>query len=228
MLVAPKEVSEEGKNWRDIYFTAIFDGSHFVISRSDYVETNFAPPVDTVGEQFQLRDFIPGARAAIALKKPIVHTPVAGIIKQDNPTFIDGTAIDPQGLAYAVLAGLVPEEHFEKVIEHFKKADSKIGIQVFVPISGKTREEDEWLKNVKGMVVWPHVSWTAAKALIKMGALHMAEEQIKKLMEHCDCREWVACDPVTGEVFKGGDPEQGWSATAMLSGMAALKEYYAA
>lgn len=178
------------------------------------------------GEIFEPRDFIPGVRASIALDNPVIPTPVADIIKEYNPSFTDGTKIDPQGLAYAVLADLVPQEHFEKVVEYFTAADSKIGVQVFVPISGKSKEEEAWLRKVKGKVVWPHVTWTVVRALIKMGAMNMADEQIKKLMKHCGCSEWVAVDPDTQEVFKGGDPEQGWSATSMKMGINAQRKYY--
>ncbi len=58
--------------------------------------------------------------------------------------------------------------------------------------------------------------------MIRKGSIHISEQQIEKLMEHCGLNEWVAVDPETGEVYKGGDPGQGWSTMKM-----AIKLLYA-
>jgi len=181
------------------------------------------------GDQFKPIDFLPGKRASIALDQPVNSTPIDAIIKKDNPTFIKGENIDPQALAHAVLSGLIPKKHYDQVLEYFAAADSKIGVQVFVPISGKTDEESLLLQKVKGQVVWPHVSWTVVKALIAMHSelsLNMAEEQRDKLMQLGGCSEWYALDPETQQPVQGGDPQQGWAATSMLMASEAFYNYY--
>ena len=95
-----------------------------------------------------------------------------------------------------------------------------------MPISAKTKEEDEWLRKVKGNVVWPHVSWPVVRALIKMEAIDMAEKQIEKLLKHCGCSEWVAADSKSEMVYPGGEAKQRWSATSMKMGIKDLYQYY--
>lgn len=179
--------------------------------------------------KFEVRDFIPGTRASIALNNPVTPTPIASIIQEHNPAFITGKTPDPQSLAIAVLAGLIPKEHYKDIFQCFLRADSKIGVQVFVPISGKTSEEALLLSTVKGQVVWPHVTWSVVMALIKMEEepyLNMAEEQRDKLMQLGGCSEWYAIDPESETPVAGGDPLQGWAASAMQLANQALYDYY--
>ncbi len=178
---------------------------------------------------FQPIDFLPGNRAEIALDQPVNPTPVAGIVKQENPTFIEGKTVDPQSLALAVLARLIDKVHYDQVIDLFQAADSPIGVQVFVPISGKTKDESLLLQRVKGQVVWPHISWLVVKALISMDterSLNMAEEQRDKLMALGGCSEWYAIDPETQKPIAGGESEQGWAATMMISAIEDFYNYY--
>lgn len=180
-------------------------------------------------DQFKPRDFIPGERAVNGLDHPVHPTPIASLIKEDNPNFTKGRTPDPQGLAQAVLAGLIEPRNYNEVIRIFAEADSPIGISVFCPISGKTKAETDLLKAVKGEVVWPHVSWTVVRALIAMGtpeALNMAEEQRDKLMRFTGSGEWYAIDPKTKQPVQGGDPEQGWSASSMILALNAFYDYY--
>ncbi len=179
--------------------------------------------------EFTSLDFIPGRRSFSALDDPIHPTPVAGIIKKDNPLFIRGERSDPQSLALAVLSGLIPKQYYDDVLTRFLSADSPIGIRVFVPISGKNEEETLLLQKVKGQVVWPHVSWNIVRALLFMNSekyVHVAEEQREKLMQLGGCSEWYALDPDTGLAIKGGDPLQGFSATAMLMANEDFYKYY--
>lgn len=180
-------------------------------------------------EEFKPRDFIPGKRAALAFTQPINPTPVDKIITQDNPSFPLGQAADGQSLALAVIAGLIDPQYYDKVIDHFEAADSPIGVRVFAPISGKTEEETALLAQVKGQVVWPHVTWNIVRALIKMGterSLNMAEEQRDKLMKLGGCSEWYAIDPQTQKGIQGGDPQQGWAATTMIMALDDFYNYY--
>lgn len=187
--------------------------------------------------EFEPRDFLPGSRAAIALDHPINPTPIDHIIKRDNPTFIDGKTVDCQSLAHAVLTGLIDKCHYDKVIDLFKAADSTIGVQVFVPISGRNEKEALLLSRVKGQVVWPHVSWSVVSALIAMGteeSLNFAEEQRDKLMalgrssEFGGCSEWYAIDPDTSKPVRGGETAQGWAATSMITAIDDFYRYYSA
>ncbi len=180
--------------------------------------------------QFNPRDFIPGERTFKGLDHPVNPSPIDSIIKEDNPQFIEGRTADPQSLAQAVLAGLIEPRYYDEVIQLFAKADSPIGIQVFVPISGKTKKESDLLKAVKGAVIWPHVSWTVVRALIAMGteaSLEMAENQRAKLTRLTGLGEWYAIDPETKESIQGGDPEQGWSASSLILAMDDFYQYYA-
>lgn len=175
-------------------------------------------------------DFIPGERAKVGLDHPLTSSPVISLIKEHNPGFVEGQQIDPQGLAYAVLAGLVPSKYYSEVCALLKAADSPIGVQVFVPISGKTEAENQLLKRAHGQVVWPQVSWSVVRALTAMGtdeALDLAEVQREKIAQHCGHGEWYAMDPVSEAVIQGGDPAQGWSATSCILAQDDLWNFYA-
>ncbi|GEM_PF-3003898 len=192
-------------------------------------------------EKFHPRDFVQGDHARIDLKdlgntkSPI---PNVALLQNENPGFLSGEEVDPQSLAQAVLAGLVHVDHYDKVIELLQQADSPIGVEVFVPISTKTEEESEVLKQAKGRVVWPHISWAIVQALIfikesgaslKTDPLDFAERQREKLMHlpHSGCGEWYAHDPSKEErITGGGDPKQGWSAAQMLLGMQSFFDHY--
>ncbi len=181
------------------------------------------------GGEFAPRDFIPGRRAGL-VDHPVNPSPVDKIITEDNPTFIHGKTVDGQSLALAVLTGLIDAQYYNKVIDYFEAADSPIGVRVFAPISGKTDKESLLLKEVKGQVVWPHVSWSIVRALIKMGterSLNMAEEQRDKLMRLGGCGEWYAIDPRTQACIRGGDSQQGWAATGMIMAIDDFYRYYA-
>jgi hypothetical protein len=171
-------------------------------------------------------DFVPGKRAIAerpgelpaGLVSPIVSTPIIPLIIKHNPDFIHGKQIDPQSLARAVLLGLVPQEQYDQVVECFKKNDSPIGVEVFIPISGTNDREKELLDTVHGRVVWPHISWTVVRALIAMGtraSLEMAEQQAEKLMKLPGLGEWYAQDP-SGSAVQCGDPSQGWTASSLI------------
>ncbi|MEI8365361.1 MAG: DUF84 family protein [Parachlamydiaceae bacterium] len=181
------------------------------------------------GTKFNPKDFIPGKRAGIFLDSLVNPSPIDVIVRKCNPDFVKGTTADPQALAQAVLTGLIPPEYYDEVIRLFAAADSKIGVQVFVPISGKTQEETELLQKVKGLVVWPHITWVVIRALIAMDterSLNIAEEQRDKLMQLGGCSEWYAIDPDTQEPVKGGDPLQGWSASSMIMAFDDFYQHY--
>lgn len=165
---------------------------------------------------FAPRDFIPGVRATLGLGFPLIPNPATSLIMEYNPDFVRGESVDPQSLAYAVLQGLIPENEYDRVVDYFLADDSPIGVSVFVPISGKTKEETELLRKVKGRVVWPHVSWTVFRAALFMGtpkAMRLALELREKLTK-LGFGEWYAMNE--GRVIQGGDPQQGWSASSML------------
>ncbi len=171
-------------------------------------------------DTFSPRDFIPGERAQKSLVKAVNPTPSSKIVVEHNPEFVSGKNVDPQSLAHAVINGLIDEKYYDQVVKHFMEQDSKIGVTVFVPISGKTEEEAKLLNEVKGRVVWPHVSWAVVSALTKMGTVSaklMASEQTQKL-SNLGFGEWYAMNPKTKnkKPIQGGDPQQGWAARAMM------------
>jgi hypothetical protein len=172
---------------------------------------------NVIQHQLLCRDFIPGERALLGMDNPIHPTPVTALIREFHPSFPDGLEVDPQGLAYAVLAGLVPREDYDDVCTVFRHADSEVGIRVFVPISGKSSEENKVMHRAEGRVNWPHIAWVAVRALRYMDTVQsrcIAEEQRRKLVELGGCAEWYALGPVAG-----GDEGQGWSASGVVDSM---------
>src|SRR5665647_1035861 len=135
-------------------------------------------------------------------------------MRECHPEFMTGLGVDPQGLSYAVLSGLVPECDYDDVCTAFEKADSEIGIRVFVPISGKSQEENVVMRKARGWVNWPHIAWAVYRALEYMDTARsrwMAEEQKRKLVALRGCAEWYAIGPVAG-----GDGLQGWSSSGVI------------
>lgn len=182
-----------------------------------------------------VRDFIPGQRAQLGLVKPIEPTPVLDLIKKHNPDFVNGSQTDPQGLAHAVLNGLVDPQNYDQCVDLFMECDSDIGIAVFVPISSKSESERHILDQAKGRVVWSHISWLVVRALLYMNtkkSLHYAEQQRDKLVSMLSsstspmCSEWYAQLDQCAQIYAGGEQQQGWSATGFLMAMQSFAQYY--
>lgn len=194
---------------------------------ADKIKSSIKNRLLTEKEQFKPKDFIPGKRAELGLTSALTPSPAVPIILNHNPKFVSGENVDPQSLAHAVLNGLISKERYSKVLEYFRDQDSEIGVTVFVPISGKTEEESKLLQDVKGRVMWPHVTWTVVSALIHMGtpeSILMAKEQVNKLISLKGFGEWYAVEPKNKNIVQGGDPQQGWAASSMLIAMAALDQ----
>jgi non-canonical (house-cleaning) NTP pyrophosphatase len=124
------------------------------------------------------RDFLPGP--AVPAKEPVPAF-IQSLLDQD-PVFAMGTRPDPQGLAYAVLAGLCTTD---EVVEWWRLSDSPTGVTVFVPISAREGQEQELLMKAKGFVVWPHINWIIVRAAYHLGtpkAKTFAREQQAKLL----------------------------------------------
>jgi len=184
------------------------------------------------------RDFVPGKRAALTFVAPIKASPSNHLIGKYEPDFAKGTVIDPQGVALALLQNLVPEAWLTPqvgcrqvwlgvpLLNALKQHDSAIGITQFVPISGKSQAESRALEQLKGRVVWPHISWLLVRALEHLalthpncGAQELADQQRAKLHIHLGdgCGEWYGYDAMTTQqVIQGGDPQQAWSAAGIV------------
>jgi hypothetical protein len=158
------------------------------------------------------------------------------LLLNQNRTFFTGNIPDIQGLAYAVLSPnqLVPIYEYSQVLKVFMDNDSPIGTTVFVPISGRNKQEEDALVKCRGRVVWPHISWAVVQASIKIAststehehiAIDFAENQRQKL-ETLGLGEWYACDPETKSIVNGGEPEQCWSATSFMRASEMFTEFY--
>ena len=187
------------------------------------------------------KDFLPGERASEALTNPIHVMPqnITNIIQTHNPLWITGEQIDIQGLSYLILGDNLIDfsnkNFISTLLKYFVQADSPIGFTVFVPISGKNKKEENILFQVKGRVVWPHVTWTATRALLKIAlltsstqALYLAEETKKKLLNLPEqgSREWYAYNSETKEIYGGGCQNQGWNFSNMILTNLSFYEFY--
>jgi hypothetical protein len=166
--------------------------------------------------KFHPRDFIPGERVNDGIL-PVMPLPpyVARLIDQQGPEFLQGKTIDPQGLALAVLSGLVDKKDYPQVIRDFESCDSELGIQVFTPISATSEHEVGVLLRNHGWVVWPNISYRVVQALKYMDtpeSKRMAELQIQKLHNLPEMAEWYAKNLEDNTVYVGGAPMQGWHA----------------
>ncbi len=161
-------------------------------------------------------DFIPGKRINDQMT-PVIPLPpyVTSLINEQDAPFLQGKTIDPQGLALAVLAGLVDERNYPDIIKCFQQCDSDIGVKVFTPISATSAEEREVLLESKGNVVWPNISYRVVQALDFMNtpeSSKMAELQMQKLNDLPQMAEWYATKGKNA-IYIGGSPMQGWHAS---------------
>ncbi|MDF1683106.1 MAG: DUF84 family protein [Legionellaceae bacterium] len=166
------------------------------------------------------RDFIPGERVKDGIL-PVMPLPtyVVRLIDKQGPEFLQGKTVDPQGLALAVLSGLVDKKDYPQVISHFESCDSDIGIKVFTPISATSEHEVGVLLRNHGWVVWPNISYRVVQALNFMDtpeSKHMAELQVQKLSYLPSINEWYAKNLEDNTVYVGGAPMQGWHAGGLL------------
>lgn len=198
----------------------------------------------------RLLDFVPGPRcceAALAPGGAVQPLPevTRRILREHNLAFLGGAQTDAQGVAYAVLSDALELEpaRYARALEQLRARDSEIGIVCFSPISGKSAREEDLLYRARGDVVWPHVAWTAVRALLKIaaapahlvdkrvrgGALDLAERQRQKLLRlpHNACAEWYAYDAQLQCAVAGGELQQGWSAAALLAASQAFVDFYA-
>lgn len=213
--------------------TADLEGSFLwdLTSRDKKISDIFQHTKLTLGEKiktlffnnegvFCAKDFIPGERALMKEGKSIVPLPahVSHLLMQ-NPSFSAGEMIDPQGIAIAVISGLIEKKYYDDVIDFFEKCDSEIGIKVFVPISGATEEENHVLKTCGGQVVWANIGYLVVQALHFMDTPRsnkMAIAQKEKLMALPGLGEWYAKTDVMAMPFSGGSPIQGWHASKLI------------
>jgi len=159
------------------------------------------------------RDFLPGR--VVELQEPL--PPFIQHLLDADPVFATGRRPDPQGMAYAVMSGLITTD---EVVDWWRLSDSPIGVQVFVPISAKEGEEQHLLTLAKGFVVWPHINWVivaAANALGTAKSIAFAREQTEKLLTHTGLAEWYVWDAERQVAVAGGSADQGWSAAKFLA-----------
>tara|TARA_R110002126_G_C10486623_1_gene502620 strand:- start:53 stop:2515 length:2463 start_codon:yes stop_codon:yes gene_type:complete len=166
------------------------------------------------------RDFIPGERVKDGVLSVMPLPPyVARLIDEQGPEFLQGNTVDPQGLALAVLSGLVDKKDYPQVIRDFESCDSDIGVKVFTPISATSKHEISVLVHNHGWVVWPNISYRVAQALNFMDtpeSKKMAKLQMHKLSHLPHINEWYAVNYDKKTVYVGGAPMQGWHAGGLL------------
>ncbi len=87
-------------------------------------------------------------------------------IEPDGNDFSSGKLFDPYGLAWAILAGAVPEEHYTSAYTMFNNHFQRFKGFQFIPM--EKPENSDALENNRGRTLWPHRLGKVALALVKM------------------------------------------------------------
>lgn len=127
---------------------------------------------------------------------------------------------DPLGGALAVLHGVIPQERYKSITESFRSVDSPHGVTIKCKHNPFGPEEREVIDRTDGVVVWPFIVGFTVLALLKMGEVDFAKEQMAKLDALHGFREWY--DPENGKGY--GALEQLWSAVLYLRCVSAFEK----
>ena len=119
---------------------------------------------------------------------------------------------DPLGGSFAVLFDVAPRERFISLTASFASVDSPAGVTIKCRHNPVSKTERLIIDRTDGVVVWPFVVGFSIMALMQMGQITFAAQQLQKLYRLDGFREWY--DPNTGQGY--GAIEQLWSAVLFL------------